>query len=271
MSGWLSGANDFLFISYYLLIRSCVMVLQHVSWASPEWTFSRNLAYTMEHFCVFVTFPVCGSLFCLTWSEQELNSKPWECGWKEEREWTGLCWKKAISQSYFFSLSLSALHRTIHEYLYAKDCELFMHKQKHSVMHIKFFGNLNRAEIHRQWFVLHTRETRRMNTSSLTLSACKNFCTSKMYAVHVFDDFFFFFSNAMWIQNVVNLNRSNRCCRCSSVIVHHFFLLRRRCTTRLLCLRILCFPRLHFMAWQPLESRKICMYRHISTRNLCMK
>lgn len=44
-------------------------------------------------------------------------------------ERTGLCWKKAIIQSYFLSLSLSALHRAIHEYLYAKDCELFMHKQ----------------------------------------------------------------------------------------------------------------------------------------------
>lgn len=29
--------------------------------------------------------------------------------------------------------------------IYAEDCELFMHK--HSVMHIKFFENLNRVEI----------------------------------------------------------------------------------------------------------------------------
>lgn len=104
-----------------------------------------------------------------------------------------------FSPSLPLSLSLSVLHCTIHEYLYAKDCELFMHKQKHSVMHIKFFGNLNRAEIRRQWFLLHTRETRRMYRKSQAHRVgakemehvCKKFCTSRMYAVHVFDEFFF--------------------------------------------------------------------------------
>lgn len=44
-----------------------------------------------------------------------------------------------------FNLTLSFLCTAPSMNIYARDCKLFMHK--HSVMHIKFFGNLNCAEI----------------------------------------------------------------------------------------------------------------------------